>query len=73
MKNQSECMIVSYVCVKKLRQNVMYYRNVRIMRKKERWVLQMGNADQMSGLKGYLGCGKGMDACSLVYMTRYCA
>ena len=36
----------------------------------EKWVLRMGNADQMSGLKGYLKCGKELDTCSLVYMGR---
>ena len=36
----------------------------------EKRVLQMGNADQMSGLKGYLKCGRELDACSLVYMGR---
>ena len=36
--------------------------------KKSAWVLRMGNADQMSGLKGYLKCGKELDACSLMYI-----
>ena len=36
----------------------------------EKWVLRMGNADQMSGLKGYLKCGKELDACSLMYIGR---
>ena len=33
-------------------------------------MLRMGNADQMSGLKGYLKCGKEMDACRLVYIGK---